>query len=153
MKKLFLSAAALFFCLSLSAAEKPFRFGDLYLGMETEKIADVLKDCAYINRGPSYVVGDYHDAAVMMNGIGTITDITIKKDTAEPEKLLRDEVKKYSAIYGKPVASDAGKMFFEFAKDGKIMVLRCRPGATGYLYFMVFSVNRETVSYKKMIED
>jgi hypothetical protein len=40
--------------------------------------------------------------------------------------------------------------YFEFEKDGKIMILKCNRIKTGYNFFMLFTQNRNTEGYRRI---
>ena len=133
--------------------ELPFQYGDIYLGMENKQLLEVIKNYDYLNLDKVYLISDYHDASVMIN-IGEndkIEDITIKKDMIDPTKEFFEQVNAYSKVYGKPIKQDKEKTYFEFVKDGKIVVLKYNKVETNYIFFILFAQSRETKGYKNLV--
>ena len=152
--KLFIAFTTILFTFHsrIHSNELPFRYHDLFLGMDLSKFYDILKLQKFVGRDNKFVIANYHDAAVMLifdNNNKNIF-INIKKDTKDPSKTLSSELTRLKSIYGDPINSNPKILYYEFMHTQSYVLLRLKKIDSGYNHFLVFSDSRENEEYRKM---
>ena len=133
-----------------------FCYGDIRLGIDATALQVVIAHRSHFRSGTTVVVGDYRNAALMIDfdASNNVNNITIKKDITDPQTEFDALVAEYSALYGKPVTLNRGRMIAEYSKGDEIALVRVRKSSSNtHLLFIVFCGNRKSAHYTNMMAD
>ena len=151
MKKM-LIAASFVFSVFLSADD--FSYRGIFLGMNKSDLLKEVKGLPYIETSDKIVVGNYHDSSLLVSLAGnTVSDFTVKTDSADDKNEFIRLIAELSAKFGKPVYLDPKRFKALFAKDGKFVSLRINKKSSGFTKFIGFGYSKESYSIKSVLED
>ncbi len=133
-----------------------FCYGDICLGIDALALETIIAHRPHVRSGGTIVVGDYHDAALMIDfgPHSNVNSITVKKDITDPKSEFNALVEEFTAVYGTPVALNRVRLIAEYSKGGRIALVRVRTSSSDtHLLFIVFCEGRESAHYKNIMAD
>ncbi len=133
-----------------------FCYGEICLGIDALALEGIIAHRPHVRSGGTIVVGDYRDAALMIDFSpdNDVNSITVKKDITNPKSEFNALVAEFTAVYGTPVALNRNGMIAEYSKSGRIALVRVRKSSSDtHLLFIVFCEGRESAHYKYIMAD
>ncbi|MBN2079006.1 MAG: hypothetical protein JW838_08565 [Spirochaetes bacterium] len=133
-----------------------FCYGDICLGIDALALQKIIAHRPHVRSGGTIVVGDYRDAALMIDfgPDNNVNSITAKKDITDPKSEFNALVAEFTAVYGTPVALNMNGMIAEYSKDGSIALVMVKMSSSNtHLLFIVFCEGRESAHYKSVMAD
>jgi hypothetical protein len=133
-----------------------FCYGDICLGIDAPALERIIAHRPHVRSGGTIVVGDYRDAALMIDfgPDNNVNSITVKKDITDPKSEFNALAEEFTAVYGTPVTLNRVRLIAEYSKGDRIALVKVRMSKSNTrLLFIVFCEGRESSHYKSVMAD